>query len=79
MGKIQGVRPPPGKGRKRALQGLTPVGKALRFRDADLVSAWERDYSGAVKAAIAGDLKRLVNLLFPWERFSSLPVEGALP
>ena len=63
MGKIQGVRPPPGKGRKRALQGLTPVGKALRFRDADLVSAWELDYSGAVKAAIAGDLKRLVNLL----------------
>jgi hypothetical protein len=45
------------------LQGLTPVGKALRFRDADLVSAWERDYSGAVKAAIASDLKRLVNLL----------------
>jgi hypothetical protein len=45
------------------LQGLTPVGKALRFRDADLVSAWELDYSGAVKAAIAGDLKRLVNLL----------------
>jgi hypothetical protein len=45
------------------LQGLTPVGKALRFRDADLVSAWERDYSGAVKAAIAGDLERLVNLL----------------
>jgi hypothetical protein len=60
VGKKKGVRPAPGKG---ALQGLTPVGKALRFRDADLASAWERDYSEAVKAAIAGDLKRLVNLL----------------
>jgi hypothetical protein len=45
------------------LQGLTPLGKALRWRDADLVSAWERDYGEAIKAAIAGDVKRVVNLL----------------
>jgi hypothetical protein len=35
----------------------------LRFRDAHLVSAWERDYGEAIKAAIAGDVKRVVNLL----------------
>lgn len=45
------------------MQGLTPLGKALRWRDADLVSAWERDYGEAIKAAIAGDVKRVVNLL----------------
>jgi hypothetical protein len=42
---------------------LTPLGTALRERNAGLVSAWERDYSEAIKAAIAGDVKRLVNLL----------------
>jgi hypothetical protein len=63
VGKTRGARPPPRKGQKRASQELTPLGKALRFNEADLVSAWERDYSGAVQAAIAGDLKRLVNLL----------------
>jgi hypothetical protein len=45
------------------LQALTPLGKALRWRDADLVSAWERDYGEAIKVAIAGDVKRVVNLL----------------
>jgi len=67
VAKHQRVRPPTGKGkpasRKRALQGLTPLGKALRWRDADLVSAWERDYGEAIKAAIAGDVTRVVNLL----------------
>jgi len=70
VAKNQRVRPPTGRGkpasRKRALQalqGLTPLGKALRWRDADLVSAWERDYGEAIKAAIAGDVTRVVNLL----------------
>jgi hypothetical protein len=43
---------------------LTPLGKALRKRDAHLVSAWGSvDYGEAINAAIAGDVNRLVNLL----------------
>lgn len=42
---------------------LTPLGKALRERDADLRSAWEHDYTAAIAAALAGDAARQVDLL----------------
>jgi len=77
VAKNQRVRPSTGKGkpvsRKRALQGLTPLGKALSWRDADLVSAWERDYGEAIQAAIAGDVKRVVNLLRAHRALSITP------
>lgn len=44
-------------------KALTPLGKALRWRDADLRSAWERDYDAAIATALAGDAARLVDLL----------------
>ena len=42
---------------------LTELGRALRERDADLRSGWERDYGGAIRAALAGDAARLLDLL----------------
>jgi hypothetical protein len=48
---------------KKKPPALTELGKAIRERDADMVSTWERDYSGAIKAACAGDVTRLLNLL----------------
>ena len=45
------------------MKKLTDLGKAIRHRDASLVSGWERDYGAAIKAARAGDMKRLLNLL----------------
>ncbi len=42
---------------------LTELGKAIRERDAYDASAWEFDYSEAIKAAFAGDASRLLNLL----------------
>jgi hypothetical protein len=39
------------------------AGKARRGYEADLRSAWERDYTGAIEAAQAGDAARLVDLL----------------
>jgi hypothetical protein len=50
---MSGRKPPP----------LTPLGKALRERDADLRSAWERDYDAAVTAALSDNVARLVDLL----------------
>lgn len=46
------------------MKKLTKLGKAIRYRDAGLASAWEPDYGGAIQAAArAGDMKRLLNLL----------------
>ena len=42
---------------------LTPRGKAIRERDADLRSGWERDYGAAITAALGGDTARLIDLL----------------
>ena len=42
---------------------LTELGKAIRERDAYDASAWEFDYSEAIKAAFAFDASRLLNLL----------------
>jgi hypothetical protein len=42
---------------------LTELGKAIRERDAYDASAWEFDYSEAIKAAFAGDASRLLKLL----------------
>ena len=47
----------------RRKPSLTELGKALRERDADLRSGWEHDYSGAIRAAFAGDTARLLDLL----------------
>ena len=48
---------------KRGKATLTPLGQALRARDAYLRSAWEADYSAAIEAAHAGDVARLVDCL----------------
>jgi hypothetical protein len=37
--------------------------KARRAYDADLRSAWEHDYAGAIEAAQSGDAARLIDLL----------------
>jgi len=50
-------------GKRGTKKPLTPLGKALRERDASLRSAWERDYSDAIKAALVDDVTRLVDLL----------------
>jgi DNA-binding phage protein len=50
---------------KKNRTALTKLGKAIRHRDADMVSARD-NYSGAIEAAYAGDMTRLLNLL--WAR-----------
>jgi hypothetical protein len=56
-------RKPPRKPPARKPPPLTELGKALRHRDADLRSAWEHDYSDAIRAALAGNAARLLDLL----------------
>jgi hypothetical protein len=44
-------------------RSLTPLGAAIAQRDAQLRSAWERDYAGALDDAKGGKIARLIDLL----------------